>query len=759
MRAMYQLRRLINELLKEEIIDANTSVHIELARELNDANKRAAWGKWQDRLRDENKEISEIICELFKERGKKDKVEDDDIKKVKAWSEQLRDNQNIPIAIFELSKGKRELIEKYKLWKEQKGICLYTGKTISLTQLFDGISYDIEHTIPRSRSWDNSMMNKTVADASFQRQIKGNKIPYELGSGKQEEILNRIRHWKERYEQLDDEIKKMKPSLTPDPNKRSDKIVEKHLKTFERDYWKGKYDRFVMEEVPAGFKNSQIVDTGLITRFAKEYLRCIFGIFVVNGQTVSEFRKAWGVQEAYEKSRENHIHHCIDAVTIACMTRDKYDTFSEAWGKAEEQKDKYDVKEKLEIPKPWPHFAEDVKKLEKEVLIVHTNKDNVPKQSKKKLRKRGKIQYKDKEKKQPVYLQGDTVRGSLHQATFYGAIKLNDKNEVQYVVRKKLSDLSDDDLEKIVDTKVKEVFIAARAKEKILKKEIEDIKKKLRNANNEEENELNEQIRKRKDSINNELYVIPPRPGKNVYTPIRKVRIKAHVTEPLPEFKEHRDKKKNLDGTEKHPHKRWYYVQNDENYGLVLYESCDKEKRTVKIIKLIEAGAYFKMSNHQSKNKSPLVEPEYKGMNLKGFLRRGKMVLFYDKNLEELWKLGQSELNKRLYFVKKISKNGQTTFQFHQEARNDDQIKNDFEKQHGTAPPKSLTNGVSSIDFDKLPVPRLLLSPVNMKMLIEGVDFRITPVGRIDRKDKADSVAGMAVSGVLGKENINLSEF
>ena len=226
--------------------------------------------------------------------------------------------------------------------------------------------------------------------------------------------------------------------------------------------------------------------------------------------------------------------------------------------------------------------------------------------------------------------------------------------------------------------------------------------------------------------------MIPPRPGKNIYTPIRKVRIKVRLAEPLPKFKEHRNKKMNQDGTEKHPYKNWYYVQNKNNYCLALYESDDKEKRASEIVNLIDAGNYFKLSNRVKRNENPMVEPKKKGKKVKGFLQHGKLVLFYKDQSGEVWELNQNNLNKRLYFVKKISKNGQVTFQFHQEARNDDQIKEDFKKQYGTEPPESLTNGMSSIDFDKLPVPRLLLSPINMKMLLEGVDFRITPIGKVE---------------------------
>ncbi|HXH18664.1 MAG TPA: HNH endonuclease domain-containing protein, partial [Chitinophagales bacterium] len=738
MRAMHQLRRLINQLLRDGVIDATTRIHIELAREVNDANKRAAWKAWQDTLRDKRENAVKEIKKLYKaECGKDVEPTEDDITRYLLWEEQ----------------GKREIYER-------------ECSNISICDIIGADpKYDIEHTIPRSISWDNSTMNKTLCSKKFNREIKKNKTPFELDN--HEEILKRIEPWKKKYEELDAEIKKINASRVTDKAVKDKLIQKRHLLKFEYDYWKGKYDRFVMEEVTEGFKNSQIVDTGLITRFAKNYLSCLFrtpsdnsNVMAVNGQTVAEFRKAWGLQEEYiKKSRASHIHHCIDAVTVACMTKDKYDAFVEQWRKAEEE-GKRDVKTKIKIPKPWETFTEDIKKLEDEILVVYANRDNVPKQSFRKMRQRGKIVYKEmsslpeymKHKKEgkdyftikregktfykvPKFMKGDTVRGSLHQDTFYGAIKPLGEKDIQYVVRKKLADLSDADLDKIIDDKVKEVAKAGRVEEKKLKKEIEALKKKLKNAEGETEKELKTKIQDIQNKIDNELYLIPPKKGKTQFTPIRKVRIKAHVSEPLPDFKQHRDVKKNPDGSEKHPYKKWIYVQNDENYGLALYENEDRTKRAAQIVKMIDAAAYFKASSKEHRKEHPLV-PEKKGMKIKGLLKPGTLVLFYKEHPEELWELSKEDLKNRLYFVRKTSKNGQTTFQFHQEARNDEQLKEDYRKQHGTEPPKSLTNGEGSIDFSRLPIPKLLLSPVNMTMLIEGVDFKISPTGKIEKIEK-----------------------
>jgi CRISPR-associated endonuclease Csn1 len=75
---------------------------------------------------------------------------------------------------------------------------------------------------------------------------------------------------------------------------------------------------------------------------------------------VAEFRKAWGIQESYikdgkkyyeVKDRSSHTHHCIDAITIACMTKDKYDVMAHAWDLEDDlDKNQYKLKSVLENP-------------------------------------------------------------------------------------------------------------------------------------------------------------------------------------------------------------------------------------------------------------------------------------------------------------------------------------------------------------------------------------------------------------------------
>jgi CRISPR-associated endonuclease Csn1 len=167
MRALHQLRKVLNTLIMEGQVDENTRVHIEMARELNDANRRKGIQDYQY----ENKKFRE-----------------DAIKEIKVlYFEQCK----------KVVDPTEEDILRYQLWIEQDKCEIYEqGKNISICDIIgSNPSYDIEHTIPRSISQDNSQMNKTLCSKYFNREVKKQKMPIELSN--YFEILPRIAHWKD----------------------------------------------------------------------------------------------------------------------------------------------------------------------------------------------------------------------------------------------------------------------------------------------------------------------------------------------------------------------------------------------------------------------------------------------------------------------------------------------------------------------------------------------------------------------------------
>lgn len=695
MRALHHLRSIINELIKTDQIDENTKINIEMSRGLMNANERKAIQVWQR----ENESRREEYTKKIKEHLNGGEPSDDEIL-------------------------------KYQLWEEQNHKCLYTGKEIGLSDFLGANpKYDIEHTVPRSVSFDNSQANKTLCENKFNRSEKRNRMPYELSN--HADLLKRIDHWKEKCDELDTQINvAVRQSSTATDKDAKDRAIQKrHKLSYERDYWRNKYQRFTMKDVPEGFKNSQLVDTGIITKYSRLYLKTLFNnVYTVKGSIVSDFRKMWGLQKEYvKKERVNHIHHCIDAVTIACITKESYEKLAKFYHEWEDLFIR-GVDQLPQVKKPWETFVEDIKNLENEVLVSHHTPDVLPKQSKKKLRKRGKIQY-NKDGK-PIYQQGDTVRGSLHQQTFYGAIErkiINKKGEeekqIKYVVRKPLDGLDDSAIKNIVDDRVKEVVSEGRKLEKEMKKDIENLKKELKKAEEHEEAVIQKQINNVEERIT-ELYTLPNKNGNRVK--IKKVRIyQPTVTNPL-HIKKQRDK--SLKSPK--PYKEDFHVANDGNYAMAIYEGQDKKgniKRDFILINNLQAGKYYtgKLDSNPIPNQHPKSRIFFKSL-----LKTGTLVIVWRDNPNEVWSLSIAELKKRIYKVIKMNKDGRITLKFHQEARNDDMLKKDYENIHGVKAPKSLTNGESFINFDR-PFPKLLLSPSNFNFLTENIDFEIAAIGEI----------------------------
>jgi CRISPR-associated endonuclease Csn1 len=69
-------------------------------------------------------------------------------------------------------------IVKFKLYQEQTGICMYSGKNLDISRLFEAGYVDVDHIVPYSRCFDDSYVNKVLVLSDENRQ-KGNRLPYE----------------------------------------------------------------------------------------------------------------------------------------------------------------------------------------------------------------------------------------------------------------------------------------------------------------------------------------------------------------------------------------------------------------------------------------------------------------------------------------------------------------------------------------------------------------------------------------------------
>lgn len=654
MRTLFRLRALVNQLLKEGKIDKTTKINIELARGLNDANMRNAIERYQRENEKLHKEYADDIVKLCKAECSLDitPTEDD--------------------------------ILKYKLWIEQNGRCLYTGQQIGICDFIGADpKYDIEHTVPRSRGGDNSQVNKTLCECDFNRRIKRAKLPTELAN--HAEIMMRIEQlgWYKEIEKLEKQIfgcnRSVRSAATKAAKDRA--IRERHYLRMRLNYLRGKLLRFTINEVPEGFSNRQGVDIGIIGKYAKMYLETIFDrVFTVKGATTADFRKMWGLQDEYaKKERINHVHHCIDAITIACIGSGAYVKWAQYQRDAEHS---YLSDGHKPVPdKPWATFTEDVRTIANDLLVSHYTADNLPKHTRKKVRVRGVIQR--NAAGDVIYTQGDTARASLHQQTFYGAIKRD--NETRYVVRKSLANLKDEkEVDKIVDDAVRECVKAAIEREGF------------------------------KEAMSKPICF---NAAKGVY--IKKVRIYTpSVTTPI-HLKKHRDKSR-------FEHKRDYYVANDGNYCMAIYEGRDAKnrvKRSSRIVNNLDAVQYY---NNRTDLYDLVPLSDKDDYPLKAILRTGTMVLFYETTPDELYDCSCAELSKRLYKVTGISSMliqkkynyGMIYLKYHQEARPAGELK--------------AKSGEWKKNEDYRPM--IIINHNQLNALVEGYDFELTVTGEIKFK-------------------------
>lgn len=634
MRSMFRLRKVVNLLLAKGYIDENTKVHIEFSRDLNDANRRWAIQQWQ---RQQEKKRDEYRLKIL-ETGVANPTETD--------------------------------ILKYQLWEEQNHKCIYTGDEIGLTDFLGANpKYDIEHTIPRSAGGDSTKMNMTLCSSKYNREVKKTKLPSELPNG--EVLLQRIEHWHERAEELSKQIRKLKGNRAATKEEKDKIIRRRHSLSLERDYWRGKYQRFTMTEVPEGFSRRQGTDISVISRYARMYLKSVFKhVYIVKGIATSDFRKMWGIQEEYtSKERVNHVHHCIDAITIACIDKVQYDKLAQFYH--DEDRYQQGKGKKPQFEKPWPTFVADIKSLRDELIVAHYTKDNMPKHTRK--------------KEGATFIQGDTARGSLHNDTYYGAIEKN--GEVKYVVRKSLDMMDEKDVKNIVDDEVRRIVEEAVAKHGSLKKAVEAT-----------------------------IWMNVPKG-----IPIKKVRVfTSSVTRPI-HVRRHRDQSRQ-------EYKRQFHVQNDRNYMMAIYVGQDakgKEKRAFELISNIKAANFYRRSHHALSGNANIVPDMKNGYPIMYQLKIGTLVLLYENSPEEVWNLGKQELQKRFYVITGLSYSpnnngndyGIITLVYHQDARQKGEIKAN----------KGAFRAAGEFRAG------IILYHTQFKALVAGVDFEINDLGEIKR--------------------------
>lgn len=290
-RSINQTIRVVNEIIKK--YGSPAMVNIELAREMS---KSFADRKAIEKQQKENSENNQKIY--------------DEIKNT-----------------FGIAIPSGQDIIKYRLWKEQQGICLYTNSPIKLELLFSSGYCEIDHIIPYSISFDDSYTNKVLVLTEANRE-KGNNIPMDYVKSKEDfiGIVNTV---------IKNRTKRQK-------------LLKTHLTAEEQ----------------SEMKQRSLQDTQFITKFMANYIRDNLAfdetytgkqkVISVNGAVTSYMRKRWGIPKIRE---DGDLHHSVDAVVVACISQGiiqkvtYYSKYRENY-----YKDRNIDFKNEKFPLPWPEF-------------------------------------------------------------------------------------------------------------------------------------------------------------------------------------------------------------------------------------------------------------------------------------------------------------------------------------------------------------------------------------------------------------------
>ncbi|WP_270455876.1 type II CRISPR RNA-guided endonuclease Cas9 [Allisonella histaminiformans] len=199
-------------------------------------------------------------------------------------------------------------IEKYKLYTEQEGKCIYSGKELQLEEVLKDSShkFEIDHIVPYSLILDNTLANKVLVYGS-ENQRKGQRTPKMYMDEEQWE------HFRQRVIVFYQRKGKVKP------------ISSKKYQYLMLESLYGEK----AQELLSGWKSRNINDTRYITKYVVALLKNNLQfagkprVYGIRGSITSRFRKHWlnkGTWGSDIKCRENNLNHAADAAIIASLT-------------------------------------------------------------------------------------------------------------------------------------------------------------------------------------------------------------------------------------------------------------------------------------------------------------------------------------------------------------------------------------------------------------------------------------------------------
>lgn len=462
-------------------------IHIEMGRDLK-ANAQERKKQTENILRDEqiNQRVRLLLQEFVNPEYRIDNIRpfspsQQEILKIyetQALEQADSDDQDYLIIADNLGKNKHVSnsdIMRYRLWLEQKYRSPYTGQVIPLSKLFTP-AYEIEHIIPQSRYFDDSLSNKVICESEVNK-LKDSMLGYEFIQKHAGEIVTKTLGGNVKVFDVRQYEEFIKQNYSSQPAKKK---------------------KLLMDDIPDTFIQRQLNDSRYISRQAIEILSNVVRnenektlvsskIIATNGRITDRLKKDWGINDiwndiisprferlnsitksqdfgqwvnndgrryfqinvplsiskGFSKKRIDHRHHAMDAMIIACTTRNMVNYLNGTAALTKGDKQRYDLqhvvcdKVKVDdngnyswrVKKPWDSYTQD----------VHSQLQGIIVSFKQNLRVINKMtnfywRYEDGKKVLTRQTVGDgwAIRKSLHKATFSGAVRLQDKKNVKF---------------------------------------------------------------------------------------------------------------------------------------------------------------------------------------------------------------------------------------------------------------------------------------------------------------------------------------
>ncbi len=370
-RALTELRKIVNAIVRR--YGKPHCIRIELARDLRRSAKQRE-RSWKQARRNERAR-SDAADRLLAEAG--------------------------------IDQPSRRDVEKVLLADECDWTCPYTGQSFGWADLFGKApAFDVEHIIPLSRRLNDSFIYKTICEVRENRQVKGNRTPWEAYG-----------HDAERWSQIVERVKKFKSTA------RKAKLALFELQQVED-----------IEELAS----RQLNDTRFSSRLAAQYVALLYGGLVdaqgtrrvqaSRGGVTAFLRRLWGLNsilgDAWQKSRADHRHHAVDALVVALTDPGAVKSLSDAAARGWQMS----RRSFAAVQPPWQGLLDEARATVLDVNVSHR--------------------------------ASRRVRGALHEETFYAPQKEGENGPAYFHLRRKLADLSHKEVDAIVDPHVRELVKA-----------------------------------------------------------------------------------------------------------------------------------------------------------------------------------------------------------------------------------------------------------------------------------------------------------